>query len=60
MPHFSLAEMKMTSRSPRSKRGRLRRGDINLTAHVGKAVRLELYDDDPAGRLYVDDLRFTD
>ena len=47
-------------RSPRSKRGRLRRGEINLAAHVGKAIRLELYDDDPAGRLYVDDLRFTD
>jgi len=49
----------VTRRPPPRARLRLRRGEIDLSAHLGKRVHLEVFDDDPAGGVYVDDLRFT-
>jgi hypothetical protein len=40
--------------------GRLDRRALNLSAHVGAAVIIELVDNDPKGQLVIDDLRWAD
>ena len=46
-------------RSPPTRRTRLRRGEVDLSEFVGQSIAIEVFDDDPKGQVFVDDLRVT-
>ena len=48
-----------TRRPPPQKRPKLRRGAIDLKEFQGQEIQLQLFDDDPKGRVFLDDLRLT-
>jgi len=49
----------LTRRVRRTRRPQFRRVSLDLSEHLGQAIRLEVFDDDKKGSLWIDDLRLT-
>jgi len=52
-------EIAVERRSPPTRRTLLRREELDLAPYMGQVIALEIFDDDPKGQIFLDDLRLT-